>query len=236
MQDSSTTTDRRQAAPVRRRSSLLPNLPPLSPMWRGVVHSLATVVFFAAAVLFTTEQVHPIFTPAAKVAETPANTVSAELLRSPWRIETARLTGFFSRYTKVPGRAESVANAVVRESHQTGLSPALLAGIVMIEDSNLDPQARSSVGAVGVMQVMPFHSGKWGCASSDLTSVDANVCHGVRILLDVVRKSPNLQVALLRYNGCVHGKTTKNCHTYPGKVMRAAQLAQVHLETPVSGE
>jgi hypothetical protein len=48
-----------------------------------------------------------------------------------------------------------------------------------------------------------------------------------------------MERALLRYNGCVKGTNTPNCHTYSGKVMRyadqaASQMLQVPLPTGVN--
>jgi len=78
------------------------------------------------------------------------------------------------------------------------------------------------------MQVMPLHKGKWGCGSN-LFSVESNICHGASILQDVMRTAPSTRVALLRYNGCVRGSNTPNCHTYPDKVMRAANRATAQM-------
>jgi soluble lytic murein transglycosylase-like protein len=115
-----------------------------------------------------------------------------------------------------------VADALVREGHKQNISPELLAGVVLTEDSNLNPRARSSVGAKGIMQVMPFHSGKWGCASKDLFDIEANICHGVQILRQAIDNAPSMRVALLRYNGCVRGRNTPGCHSYGDKVLRHA--------------
>ena len=51
-------------------------------------------------------------------------------------------------------------------------------------DREYDPHARgqSSVGAQGLMQVMPMHAGAELCQSSDLVDVDSNICHGTLIL------------------------------------------------------
>jgi len=69
---------------------------------------------------------------------------------------------------------------------------------------------------------MPAHAGKWGCGSKNLLSIESNICHGASILADNIRNSSNVRTALLKYNGCVHGSNTPNCHTYPDKVLRAA--------------
>jgi hypothetical protein len=74
--------------------------------------------------------------------------------------------------------------------------------------------------------VMPFHAGEWGCGSDNLVNVESNICHGVAILADYVGRSPkNLHKALLRYNGCVRGTNTPNCHTYSSKVYKHANNA-----------
>jgi hypothetical protein len=79
------------------------------------------------------------------------------------------------------------------------------------------------------MQVMPLHSGKWGCGSSDLFDVESNICHGVQILKAAIDGSPNTRVALLRYNGCVTGRNTPNCHTYDDKVLKHAGRAAAEM-------
>jgi hypothetical protein len=70
--------------------------------------------------------------------------------------------------------------------------------------------------------VMPEHSGKWGCASSNLFGIESNICHGASILQDVMRTAPSTRVALLRYNGCINGTNTPGCHSYPDKVLHVA--------------
>ena len=98
-------------------------------------------------------------------------------------------------------------------------------------DTQLDVEARSSVGARGLMQIMPFHSGKYGCASPDLYNVEANICHGVAILAEYMGKTKSIEKALLRYNGCVRGANTPNCHTYPNKVLRYSRTAASQMMT-----
>ena len=134
--------------------------------------------------------------------------------------EAFRIGQFLGRYTKDRGMAFRVADALVREGHKQNISPELLVGVVLTEDPDLNPLARSHVGARGLMQVMPFHSGKWGCSSGDLFNIEANICHGVHILKQAIAETPNVRVALLRYNGCVRGRNTRDCHLYDDKVLR----------------
>lgn len=116
-----------------------------------------------------------------------------------------------------------VALALVREGRHVGVDPRLLGGVLLIENPWLDPKVRSPMGAVGIMQVMPFHAGGWGCAGADLTDIETNVCHGTRILADALRSTGgDLQAALLLYNGCRNGTNTPDCHDYPDRVQ--AQL------------
>lgn len=112
--------------------------------------------------------------------------------------------------------AQRIAVALVRESHHTGLDARLLLAVLIVENPWLDPDARSFVGAVGLMQVMPFHAGRWGCGGLDLTDPEVNICHGARILAHTIRRSGGeLDRALLLYNGCVRGSNTPGCHRYP---------------------
>jgi hypothetical protein len=51
----------------------------------------------------------------------------------------------------------------------------------------------------------------------------------VSILADLIKRSPNVERALQRYNGCVRGTNTPNCHTYSGKVLRFAEQAATQM-------
>lgn len=140
--------------------------------------------------------------------------------------EAFRIGQFLGRYTQDRGTAFRVADALVSEGHRQNISPELLVGVVLTEDPELNPRARSHVGARGIMQVMPFHSGKWGCGSGDLFDIEANICHGVKILKQAIAETPNVRLALLRYNGCVRGRNTRDCHTYDDKVLRHLDRTQ----------
>ena len=121
-----------------------------------------------------------------------------------------------------PELADRIAGAVVREARRLRLSPSLVAGVLLVENRQLDTAAVSSAGALGLMQVMPLHAGGWGCESDNLRELDANICHGTRILKRDVRRSSSLHVALRRYNGCVASAVTPRCRQYPTKVLAAA--------------
>lgn len=113
-------------------------------------------------------------------------------------------------------RLSDIAVALIREGRATSIDPRLLLAVLLVENPWLDPEARSPVGAVGLMQVMPFHAGQWGCLGDDLTDPDHNICHAARILADALQRSGgDLDRALLRYNGCVRGTNTPDCHSYP---------------------
>jgi hypothetical protein len=150
--------------------------------------------------------------------------------------EAFRIGQFLGKYTTDRGVAFRVADALVREGHRQNISPELLVGVVLTEDPDLNPHASSHVGARGLMQVMPFHGGKWGCGSKDLYDIESNICHGVKILKQAIADAPNMRVALLRYNGCVRGRNTRDCHRYDDKVLshvdRAEEALRV-LRTPV---
>ncbi len=137
--------------------------------------------------------------------------------------DEARIAAILGKYTSDRSRVNRIATALVREGRRRNIGSSLLVGVLLTENPWLDPRAKSSVGARGLMQVMPFHAGKWGCSSGDLFDIDANICHGVAILADNLRGARTLPAALLGYNGCVHGSNTPECHRYPAIVYRMAR-------------
>jgi soluble lytic murein transglycosylase-like protein len=123
---------------------------------------------------------------------------------------------------------ERIAVALVREANRAGLEPRLLLAVLLVENPWLDPTIRSPVGAVGLMQVMPMHRGQWPACEPDLEDIDANICHGARIFASYFNATGgNVERALLRYNGCVRGTNTPNCHQYPYHVFARAGRASV---------
>jgi hypothetical protein len=186
---------------------------------RLTLHVVGLAAMVALATVWTLNQEHPVYIrPLVGTMRLPVTVVQPG---KPTE-EAFRIGQFLSRYSKDSAVAFRVADALVNEGNKQNISPELLTGVVLTEDAELNPHARSSVGARGIMQVMPFHSGKWGCASGDLFNIEANICHGVQILKQAIADAPSIRVALLRYNGCVRGRVTHNCHTYSSKVLKGA--------------
>src|SRR6266550_2014914 len=192
-----------------------------SPRWKRILkatlHGISAVVLLAAGTLWTIRQQHPKFIK------------PGELLHLPAAVVTASAPGT-EGYTPPTDAKALEETKRVAYSLRKYINPALLVGVVLTEDAKLDPKAKSFVGARGLMQVMPFHAGKWkGCSSADLFAIDSNICHGVSILADLIKRSPSVASALQRYNGCVRGTNTPNCHTYSGKVLKFAEQAATQM-------
>jgi soluble lytic murein transglycosylase-like protein len=132
------------------------------------------------------------------------------------------LAAALARRIRNPELADRVASAVVYEAGRAHISPSVLAAVLLIENASFDTSAVSSEGAIGLMQVMPMHVGNYRCLSGDLLNVEANICHGARLLQMHLRRTKSLEAALRRYNGCVRGRNTPRCQRYPVRVMRTA--------------
>lgn len=152
--------------------------------------------------------------------------VTAET-RAAWERDIAPVRRAVARYRHDPYLVEEVASAMVLEARRVGVDPMLGLGILATENRRLEPNARSMVGAVGLMQVMPFHAGQFACDGTDLTRVRTNICHGLQIFRQALRRTKgNVRQALLRYNGCVRSTNTPNCHQYPEQVLTRTTLAR----------
>ena len=126
-------------------------------------------------------------------------------------------------------RADSIAHYAVREAYRRGISPAIIFGVMLTENSRFVSKATSNVGAVGLMQVYPkvwLNKEMTKLFGRDLATDSTNVKYGVFILDQYFRpkdrkgqvRERDWATALLRYNGCVRGTNTPRCHTYPSKV------------------
>lgn len=138
------------------------------------------------------------------------------------------LTRVLEPYARDPELVPQIADALLISAEKAGVDPELVAAVMLIENDILNPRARSSVGAMGLMQVMGFWAGTLKCGTEDLYEIEGNICHGTKILSWYLRDSDHdVRRALLRYNGCVRGTNTPTCHRYPDLVLaRRAKLGK----------
>lgn len=170
-----------------------------------------------------------------KPAVPPVRVDSVQLERELLRERShAPLTYVLSRRSGNTAIADRAAAAVVYEAQRLRLSPSLVAGVLLVENTPMDSTARSVAGAIGLMQVMPVHEGGLGCPSAELLEVESNICHGTRLLHMYLRRNRTLQAALRRYNGCVGKRVTRTCLRYPARVLRtASRVRREMLTAPV---
>jgi soluble lytic murein transglycosylase-like protein len=126
--------------------------------------------------------------------------------------------------------ARQVAWPLVEQSYRNRLDVATVLSIIYVE-SNFKPDATSSVGARGLMQIMPLWAGYWTECGRNLYDIEDNLCNGTSILAWYLRRAKgDERRALLGYNGCVRGTVTPRCHTYPDKVAQARRQIARELE------
>ncbi len=111
------------------------------------------------------------------------------------------------RQSGLPERQQRrIAIAIVRESRQHGLDPLLVVALIRAE-SSFDNYARSKVGALGLMQVMP-DTGRWMASirgkplarRTHLFDSELNVEIGTAYLASLLRRFGTLDNALVAYN------------------------------------
>jgi soluble lytic murein transglycosylase-like protein len=163
----------------------------------------------------------PAARPVARTKPIPVDSLKLEQeLIDQW--EHAPLAYVLSHRSGNPEVADRAAAAVLYEAQRLNLSVSFIAAVLLVENTPMDSSAESVAGAIGLMQVMPMHSGGWGCPSDDLQEIEANICHGTRLLHMLIRRSRTTAMALRRYNGCLGTRVTRSCLRYPARVLRTA--------------
>lgn len=103
------------------------------------------------------------------------------------------------------------------EATRAELDPELVLAVIEVE-SNFNRYAISSVGARGMMQIMPFWLDEIGQEDDNLFDIQTNLRFGTTILRHYLDKeNGDLTRALARYNGSL-GQTW-----YPERVFRAME-------------
>ncbi len=196
--------------------------------------------------VFTASQVDPVFLGQAPVAGRvlAAAYLDSASIRAPWlslpealamrHPQFQRDVEAFAADLRGTGRidgsrVDSIARVAVREAYHRRIPPALVLGVMLTENDRFKSRARSNVGALGLMQIMPrlWTPNLGPILGRDLRDDETNVRYGVYILKHFAKRTPDsldagdvIRTALLSYNGCVRGSNTKDCKAYPAKVQR----------------
>ncbi len=117
------------------------------------------------------------------------------------------------RYVPDAQERLTLLRLVHQEASKAGLKPDLVLALIHAE-SHFDRFAISSVGAQGMMQIMPFWKAELGRPQDNLTDNATNLRYGCTILSYYLKKeNGDINRALARYNGSL-GKPQ-----YPAKVI-----------------
>ncbi|WP_232305520.1 transglycosylase SLT domain-containing protein [Gilvimarinus polysaccharolyticus] len=125
------------------------------------------------------------------------------------------MDGRLARYVKSPDERLALLRLIHREATAAGVKPELVLAVIETE-SHFDRFAISSVGAQGIMQIMPFWKNEIGRPEDNLIDAATNLRYGCIILkhyLDIA--DGRLAEALARYNG------SYGSYRYSSKVMDA---------------
>ena len=125
---------------------------------------------------------------------------------------------------------EEIANAVRNASKKYDVDPNLILAVIQTE-SNFNPNAKSKVGAMGLMQIMPSNFKHLGVSNG--YNIEENINAGTKLLREYMNKyEGDIEMALMAYNGgptrmanrgvkCVNDiyKMPKETQNYVPKVM-----------------
>lgn len=213
---------------------------------KSALTQLGLAAASAATVFYTARVVEPVFlgrhstvSQLLQSAEPPrmANTgfvspVASDsvMLRASFTEDRNRFAEDLVATGKVSDdRAEELATYAVREAYKRDVPPALVFGVMMVENDEFKSTARSNVGAVGLMQIYPkvWVESLGKLFGRNLRNDETNIQYGVFILSTLVHENRSkkgvdfsVRKGLLRYNGCVRGRNTRNCHRYPDMVKK----------------
>ena len=207
----------------------------------------------ACTVVFTASQVQPVFLGQSPLAGRvlAAAYLDSAAVRAPWlslpeplamrhpqfQIDVAAFAADLRGTGKIEGdRVDSIAYVAVREAYHRRIPPALILGVMLTENDAFKSRARSNVGALGLMQIMPriWTPNLGPILGRNLRDDETNVRYGVYILKHFAKRTADTldandvtRLALLSYNGCVRGSNTPDCRAYPNRVQRHVERSAV---------
>lgn len=122
----------------------------------------------------------------------------------------ALITSLARKYRISEAATREMVHAAYVEAARNGLDPLLVIAVIAIE-SRFNPIAQSDGGAVGLMQIMPFHGDKFGAVDSILDP-RVNIQIGAAVLRDSIRRGGTEVAGLQLYNGALDDETSAYAH------------------------
>jgi hypothetical protein len=239
--DRRTTGDRREGGEASGRRGAKRATSPTA----YVLRSLGAIVVLVLVIVFAVRSMRPVYATRGTLGEelrkhapdvasviAPGDSSQVDQLMATPKFQEEK-RNFYEDVMRLKqvdsARADSIAQYAVREAYIRGISPAIIFGVMLTENSRFISNAQSNVGAVGLMQVYPkvwLTKEMTSLFGRDLAADSTNVKYGVFILSQYFNpktkggatRTRDWATALLRYNGCVKGTNTPRCHTYPSKV------------------
>jgi soluble lytic murein transglycosylase-like protein len=143
-----------------------------------------------------------------------ANSFKDRFEAEVWLVDMAHR---LRKYVKKEDERLTILKAVHREASRNQLNIQIVLSVIHVE-SLFDRFAISSVGAQGLMQIMPFWKKELNGSEDNLMAIDTNIRYGCTILKTYLKmEKGSYRHALARYNG----STGKNW--YPERVFNAWQ-------------
>ncbi len=150
--------------------------------------------------------------PTLDAANQYQQTPRQQALARQWHV---RMDAPLSRFIGDPIARQTLLTRVYQEARLANLPPELVLALIQVE-STFNPDAISSAGAIGLMQIMPFWVSELGLPIDDLTHPPRNLRYGCTILAHYLAiEQGDFSRALARYNGSL-GETW-----YPERILHA---------------
>ena len=147
--------------------------------------------------------------PAVAVACVPEE-IADDAVADPLDAEQRQLARHLARRFQVAADDTGLAVfAAYRAANEVGLDPLLVLAMIGVE-SSFNPDAESSVGAKGLMQIIPrFHLAKLKAHGGEDAVLDpeSNIAVGARILQEYVHRFGSLEAGLQQYNGAARDES-----------------------------
>lgn len=162
--------------------------------------------------------------PIAEAASVSTPVISRET--APSRDQRVLAEAISRRYRVAEAASHEYVATAYRVSREYAVDPLLILAVMAIE-SRYNPVAESSVGAKGLMQVIPrYHPEKLieHGGEDALLDPEINIRVGTWVLHEYLRRMGNLKAALLKYAGALDEPTSRYAEKVLAEKTRLQQI------------